>query len=180
MEERLDVLDRFGNLTGKSETKRDIKKGGIWHHTVHVWMLNNENQLLLQRRAVDKSLYPNLWDISVGGHIRSGETKERAAIREISEEILLELSEDRLEYQYSIRNCKMDDDGIEIRAINHIFTVIIDSTKDSYAVDNDEVQDLKWVNIEDLESLFFDVDSHDLVPHGDKYYGVLLEVLHKI
>ncbi len=180
MEERLDILDRFGNLTGKSETKTTIKKQGIWHHTVHIWMLNEHNQLLLQKRAVNKSLYPGLWDISVGGHIRSGERKESAAIREIAEEILLDIPEDRLNYQYSIRNCKMDDDGIEIRVINHIFTVILDTTKDNYSIDNEEVQDLKWVELEELEDLFFDVDKHNLVPHGDKYYGVLIEVLNQL
>ncbi len=180
MEERLDILDRFGNLTGKSETKTTIKKQGIWHHTVHIWMLNENNQLLLQKRAANKSLYPGLWDISVGGHIRSGETKESAAIREIAEEILLDIPEDRLNYQYSIRNCKMDDDGIEIRAINHIFTVILDTSNDNYAVDNEEVQDLKWVELDELDELFFEVDKHNLVPHGDKYYSVLIEVLNQI
>jgi isopentenyldiphosphate isomerase len=177
MEERLDILDRFGNHTGESETKSRIKKGGIWHHTVHIWMLNEKNQILLQKRADDKPLYPGLWDISVGGHIHAGESKEKAAIREIAEEIQLDITEDRLEYQYTIRNCKMDENGIEIRAFNHIFITQLNSITDSISADLEEVQDLKWVDADELKKLFFDTDRQGLVPHGDKYYSVLLSIL---
>jgi len=48
-------------------------------------ILVKEGALLLGRRAADRS-YPDCWDI-IGGHVKPGETTERAMVREVEEEI---------------------------------------------------------------------------------------------
>jgi 8-oxo-dGTP diphosphatase len=48
-------------------------------------ILNQQGHLLVQRRAPDRKLFPNCWDI-IGGHVESGETLTDALAREIHEE----------------------------------------------------------------------------------------------
>jgi 8-oxo-dGTP diphosphatase len=46
---------------------------------------NTQGRLLVQKRAPDRKLYPNCWDI-IGGHVEAGERLTVALAREIREE----------------------------------------------------------------------------------------------
>ena len=87
MEEYFDVLDEKGNFTGKMETREKCHQEGIWHKAVVVFILNGKKQVLLQRRSPNKKLWPNLWDITAGGHVLAGEFGFQAIIRECQEEL---------------------------------------------------------------------------------------------
>ena len=71
---------------------------------------NNQRQILLFLRDDIPSIpYPNMWDIP-GGHVEKGETPEECIVREMKEEINLDLQEfelfkivefaDRMEYVF--------------------------------------------------------------------------------
>jgi 8-oxo-dGTP diphosphatase len=45
-----------------------------------------QDQILLGKRASDRDLYPNTWDI-IGGHCLPGEELEQTLVRELQEEI---------------------------------------------------------------------------------------------
>jgi isopentenyldiphosphate isomerase len=92
--EMLDVLYPSGELTGQVLDKKDIHNQELWHRDVHVWVTDGVN-LLEQQRALDKTIMPGDWDISVGGHVAAGETYLDAAIRETEEEIGLAFPPDR-------------------------------------------------------------------------------------
>ena len=87
MEEYLDILDSFGNATGKTVLKSEAHKQGWFHNTAHVWFYTNDCEILLSQRAASKSIFPLLWDVSVAGHIDAGESIINGAIRETEEEI---------------------------------------------------------------------------------------------
>ena len=46
---------------------------------------DNRNRVYVHRRAVDRRLFPGIWDI-VGGHVEPGESAQEALAREIGEE----------------------------------------------------------------------------------------------
>lgn len=50
-------------------------------------LFNNEQKVYLQRRAKTKQLYPGKWELSSTGHVMAGESREDAAIREVREEL---------------------------------------------------------------------------------------------
>ncbi|MDD5040703.1 MAG: NUDIX domain-containing protein [Patescibacteria group bacterium] len=84
-EEKLNVVDENDRVIGQ-ETRTAIHTRGLWHREVGIWIYNGAGELLLQRRAPDKDIAPNLLDTSAGGHVGIGETYEQAALKELAEE----------------------------------------------------------------------------------------------
>ena len=72
-EEYFDILDEHGNKTDRIKPRSEVHRDGDWHRAVHIWIINNQGEILLQRRAPDKDTHPNFWDISVGGHLQAGD-----------------------------------------------------------------------------------------------------------
>ena len=89
MEEYVDILDDLtGKKTGEIITKKEAHRKGKWHSAIHIWIFSSDmKKILLQKRCPNKDLFPNMWDISVGGHISSGEEPLVSAKRELSEEL---------------------------------------------------------------------------------------------
>lgn len=110
-EEIIDVLDELGNPTGKSATKTAIHERGLWHRTAHVWIITPDGRLILQRRGPDKDTHPNCWDISSAGHASAGETSRQAAVREVQEELGLDISEQDLEYLFTVHGEGIHQEG---------------------------------------------------------------------
>jgi isopentenyl-diphosphate Delta-isomerase len=95
MAELLDVLDEQGNATGRTKTKDAILRDGDWRRVVHIWVVDDHDQLLIQQRAVGRGIFDSLWDVSVGGGVRAGEPSIEAARRELQEELGLDAAIDR-------------------------------------------------------------------------------------
>lgn len=95
MEEMIDILDETtGNLTGKVISKNEAHKIGLWHGSIHILIVNKDKtKTLLQKRCAQKKLYPNMWDIAVGGYISAGETPFNSATRELQEELGLDIND---------------------------------------------------------------------------------------
>ena len=64
-------------------------------------IIQNENKILATKRGYGEFI--NMWEFP-GGKIESGETKEQALVREIKEELNIEINVDKfaidIEYQY--------------------------------------------------------------------------------
>jgi isopentenyldiphosphate isomerase len=98
MDEYIDILNDTGEVSGKTCLKSEAHKKGLFHQSVHIWILDFDKNVLIQKRASNKDVFPNLWDVSVAGHISAGEQPEISAIREIEEEIGLSVAKDELKY----------------------------------------------------------------------------------
>ena len=64
MEEIFDIYSRDGKYLGKAEkTKCHSKNPGFYHKPVWIWIVNNKNEILVQKRAACKKNHPNEWDM---------------------------------------------------------------------------------------------------------------------
>ena len=98
--ELLDIFDDNMNLIGQAD-RAIAHAQGLIHQVVHVWIvseLRGEPALIFQQRSWDKKDFPGFYDIAVGGHIDAGETPDTAVLREMREEIGLNLKREELEY----------------------------------------------------------------------------------
>jgi len=71
-EERLDVLDAAGRLTGRTKPRGAVHRDGDWHAAFHLWVIRGDG-VLLQRRAAGKRSWAGYLDATAAGHLTAGE-----------------------------------------------------------------------------------------------------------
>jgi isopentenyldiphosphate isomerase len=97
-DEPIDICDEENNLTGVQKMKSEAHRDGLWHRNSHIWIYNSKGEILLQLRAKNKIFFPDVWDISVAGHVDLGEDPIVSGIREAKEEIGLEIKPENLSF----------------------------------------------------------------------------------
>ena len=122
--ELIDVLDeKTGEKTGEIISKDEAHKIGIWHGSIHILIISRDkDKTLLQKRCAEKKLYPNTWDIAVGGHISSGEDAITTAKRELEEELGINANSVRLELVDRITE-KLANNGVISNEYVSIFVI---------------------------------------------------------
>ena len=85
--ELVDLYDENRLPLGKTAERSAPKGPGELRLVVHVCIFDRRGRLLIQQRARSKFIFPNLWDVSVGGGVDAGETSRRGAEREVREEL---------------------------------------------------------------------------------------------
>lgn len=159
--------------TGVSKPREEVHRDGDWHVSAHVWIADPDDRVLLQRRAECKENHPGLWDVSVAGHVASGETLMEAALRECQEEIGLRLDPQALEPIGSTRSEQMLHGGRYVdREIHQLFLVRREVRVESLTLDRSEVDSVRLVAFEELEQRVRAKDP-TLVDHGEEYWIVL-------
>jgi len=103
-EEFFEVVDSEGRVTGLATRSEAHSNPSLIHRVVHVLVFNKQGDLLLQKRSLNKDIAPGRWDTSVGGHVNPGENVLDAAVREMREELGIEVSELQFRYNYLFRN----------------------------------------------------------------------------
>lgn len=84
--EYLDIVDDDNRVIGK-ERHEKVYENKLSHRIAHIFVFNSKGQLLLQKRARTKHFCPGYLCTSAGGHVKSGESYESAAKRELFEEL---------------------------------------------------------------------------------------------
>lgn len=89
--ELFDLYDVNRCPTGETMVRGTPVPAGKFRLVVHVCVFNSRGKLLIQQRQSFKDGWPNLWDVSVGGSVISGESSHRGARRELMEELGLDV-----------------------------------------------------------------------------------------
>lgn len=97
-----DIYDEERNLTGRLHLRGTPWRKGEYGLVVCVWVHDGRGNLLLTRRAPQKS-YPGTWENS-GGAAKAGETSRQAIARELFEETGIQAEEGEFEYIGSDRD----------------------------------------------------------------------------
>lgn len=165
--EFIDVLDDKGNKTGIVRNRELIYKNGNWHKTVHIWLLNPKKELLIQKRAKNKQTFPNLWAISIAGHVMSGETSLEAAIREIKEEIGIDINSNTLKHIFSVkRNQPYKNSTLHVH--DDVYLLEYDLDIDKAKLQREELTDIKFINYLELEQNLLNKNP-EYVPYSEEH-----------
>ena len=167
MAEMIDVVDQFtGEPTGERVLKSLAHQKGIWHGSIHIIIINKDHsQTLLQKRSSTKSLYPNMWDIAVGGHIKAGESPLNAASRELEEELGLNINQYEVEEAGKIQEV-LNNGGVYSREVVTIYIIYADIDLDNISLQTDEVSKVGWFTKEKLNQI---IEKGKAIPHGKEY-----------
>ena len=74
---------------------------------MHIWIINDNQELLVQKRNPLKKTFPNLWAISSAGHVLTKENSKDAGVRELKEELNIEIEKESLEYLFTVKSKKI-------------------------------------------------------------------------
>lgn len=149
MEEKFDVLDEKGQYTGKIESRNNCHRKGLWHKAVVVFIINSKKQVLLQKRSPSKKLWPNMWDVTAGGHVLAGEFGFQAIIREAKEELGITLNKNEMTFLGSSISSNIKGDIIN-NHFNEYYIVNKDIDETKLKLQEEEVSDVKWIDKYDI------------------------------
>ena len=101
--EKIEELDSQGEPTGRIVTREFAHNYGIYHQIVSLFIYNNKNEVLLQKRSSRKISNSSLWDVSVSGHSRYGEDDVATLIRKAKEETKYKINPKNMEFLVSYK-----------------------------------------------------------------------------
>ena len=140
-----EVLDDKGNPTKEIMEKYDQKvfdRGG-YHLGADVWIINSENKILIQKRAEQKRLEPNIWAMT-GGSVIVGETSLETIVREAKEELGINMNGNNLEL---VTKFKTGHVWIDTYILKKDYEV------SQMKLAKEEVSDVKWATWEEINEL---------------------------
>lgn len=178
MREQIDVLDANCAKTGEIELYDAVHKKGFWHKTVHVWVMNSKDELLVQQRSPKKVTSPNKWDISIAGHVSAGQMPEEAILREANEETGMDFSSSQPKYLFSVKTQGIHRNGAYINnECQNVYLLKKDLDLNSLSFDPDEVSGFKYIAWQDLKKKI-EAEDDSFASHPEEYKK-LFEILEK-
>lgn len=140
-----EVLDDNGNPTGEIMKKYDQKvfDRGFYHLGADVWIINSDNKILIQKRAKQKKLEPNVWAMT-GGSVILGENSKNTIVREAKEELNIDINADNLKLIIKFKTGNVWIDTYSLRC---------DYDISKMKFQEDEVSDVKWATWTEINEL---------------------------
>lgn len=176
MHEILDIWDENGCPTGNSASKDYLHQKGLFHPTVHIWFYKRTPAILLQKRGPNKQTFPNLWDVSVAGHVAAGETVLEAALREIKEEIGLEVRSNALELLRVQKNINKFPNGINDCEFQHVYLCELPVDVTVLKLQSEELEAVRLFSFEEINQC--QLGKHKdfkIVPADMEYYSFIIQ-----
>ena len=178
MDERIDLVTEYGEATGKIVLKSEAHENGLFHNTVHVWFYTNRGELLFQKRAKGKQVFPALWDVSVAGHVAAGESIYCAAIREVQEEIGVVITESQLLKIGIFRSVQKHSPTLMDCEFHHTFLVELRVELEHLVKQESEVDALALWPIDTLAfKLRHQETAKTIVPHTQEYFKTVIDAV---
>ena len=162
-EEKFDVLDENGTPINVILPRTIVHKFGLWHRAIAGWIINDNNEVLIQKRSMKKEKNAGLWDLSFAGHVPTGQYSVSAAAREINEDVAINIGRrvyvKDFSFITSFRHENSEGNIIE-RQFYELFTLFTKITNaKNIDFENDEVSELRFVDLRTLNKMRNEKDS---------------------
>jgi len=181
VDEYLDIWNADGQPTGKKCLKDEAHQKGWFHPTVHIWFYTNTPSLLLQKRGLSKQTYPGFWDVSVAGHVSAGETILEGALREVKEEIGLDIKQTDLRLLDVRKNTNRFENGIIDCEFQHVFLAKLDTAVSNLKIQEAEVDAVRLFSFEELQQCILKKQpDFTIVPADMRYYQFVMDWVLKL
>lgn len=181
-DEKVIVLDENGDPTGEKKRKSDVHKQGLFHWAVHLWIYNTKGEILLQKRALRKKLFPRLWDMAAAGHVSAEETIEDALKRELFEELGLKVERSRIK-KIGIRKTSNKVPGWKHphNEFVHVYLLRWNGDISDLVIQKEEVEKVAFIPLNNFEANVKDQKKcRKYVPHKNYYFDIIKEIKNEL
>ena len=127
--------------------KIEAHQKGLLHRAISVFIFNEREEMLIQRRALSKYHTPGIWSNTACSHPRKNETARDAADRRLFEEMGLKAS---LNYGFKFLYKAEFKNGLIEHELDHVFFGFSDEKP---AINSSEVCDYKYLNQRKIENM---------------------------
>jgi isopentenyl-diphosphate Delta-isomerase len=142
------LLDDAGRSIGTAR-KADVHDGATpLHLAFSCYLFDDEGQVLLTRRALDKRAFPGVWTNSFCGHPAPDEPMEDAVVRRARAELGVDVTDLRLMLP-DFRYRAVDAGGVVENEVCPVFCARAASPLDA---DPEEIMDSAWVSWDQLRA----------------------------
>jgi isopentenyl-diphosphate delta-isomerase len=142
--ERLILVDEDDKQVGTLDKGLCHDGKGILHRAFSVFLFNDRGELLLQRRAADKRLWPMYWSNSCCSHPRNGESMNVATGRRLADELNIDA---KLLYVYKFSyQANFGTVGSE----NELCSVFLGRCGDKVVANKTEISAIRFVSAKTL------------------------------
>ena len=143
MEEVILVNEKDKVLGYMEKQEAHIK--GLMHRAFSIFIFNDKNELLLQKRAVEKYHSGGLWTNTCCSHPKKNETNIEAAYRRLNEEMGMSCVLNKV---FTFTYKAVLDKGLTEHEFDHVF---FGFTNQKPKINTDEVAEYKYISIANLE-----------------------------
>jgi isopentenyl-diphosphate delta-isomerase len=145
------MIDDFVILVNKNDKKiglmpkMEAHKKGVLHRAFSVFIFNNKNELMIQKRNINKYHSPGLWTNTCCSHQKDGESNISAGKRRLLEEMgfCVELNE----IGSFIYNVGVDNGLIE----HELDYILVGKYNGNVKINFDEVDNWKWMSLDNIK-----------------------------
>lgn len=142
--ERVILVDELDNPIGLME-KIEAHEKALLHRAFSVFILNENNEIMLQQRAAEKYHSPLLWANTCCSHQREGESNLEAGQRRLQEEMGFVVP---LKELFHFIYKAPFDNGLTEHELDH---VMVGYYNENPEINLEEVADWKWMSLEDIK-----------------------------
>ncbi len=123
--EYYDIVDHNDKPLGYTADFDEARRRGLWRRGIRVIIYTKDGQIVMQKRSSNLVFYPGEVEVSVGGGVNAGETPAEAAIREVKEELGLDISGYKLQFLGRTRYNHHFKNNCAHRVIGYNFAVCV-------------------------------------------------------
>jgi len=142
-----DIYDENKIKTGKIVKRGDALNNNEYHLVINAWIRNSDNKFLITQRSANKK-HPLMWECT-GGSALQGETSLDAAVREVKEELGIDIDKTTAILIGSKNryypNCP---------DILDVWIFESDVNLNEISIQKEEVNDVMWASVAEIRELY--------------------------
>lgn len=146
-----DLYDENRELLGKDHVRGEQLPIDGYHLVVHVWIRNSKGEYLISQRSANRPTFPLVWEC-VDGSVIKGEDSLQGALREVKEEVGVDLLPEK--GQVILSDIKKIEFGKVVNKIVDVWLFEYDGEVDLSNATTDEVAQVAWMNRSQIKELF--------------------------
>ncbi|MCI9330911.1 MAG: NUDIX domain-containing protein [Oscillibacter sp.] len=162
--ELVDLYDENRLPLGKTGERNAGRSPGEYRTVVHVCVFDHRGRLLIQQRTPEKFIWPNLWDLSVGGGVDAGETSRQGAEREFREELGYPLNLGGLRPSVTVNF-----DG----GFDDFYLLTKDLPLEDLILQKEEVQAVRWATLGEILGM---LRQGTFIPYPESFLQFLFDM----